>query len=239
MAIVLGVDGCPGGWCAVTLNTESGDFRASHIPEFPDLLSNEATIIAIDIPIGLAEAPGGRDCDRYARAVLGWPRRNSVFSPPARSTLAVCHGQDGYTAACSENHRVTGRKISRQSYGIAPKIREVDEAMTPDLECRVYEVHPEVSFAALAGAPLKYRKSTLAGRLERWRILRNVFPQLVTEPAKPVELAGARCALEDYIDALVCAWTAARIAENRCLPLPDPPPIDPRGLRMAIWQPLP
>ena len=39
--------------------------------------------------------------------------------------------------------------------------------MTPDVQQRVHEAHPELAFMSLAGAPMQYNKKTLEGREER------------------------------------------------------------------------
>ncbi len=235
MPTVLGVDGCPHGWCAVRLDTDKNALEPSHHDSFASVLAAPEDIIAIDVPIGLMDGPGGRECDRAARAYLRWPRRNSVFSPPARKTLQLC-GHDGdYKEACRVNREATGSAISQQSFWIGTKIREVDLAMNPGIESRVYEVHPEVSFAAIAAHPMSNRKSRRLGREERWRHLRKEFPQLPPEPARPAEL-GRDCDLEDYTDAIACAWTAARIAADEAAPMPEKALRDRCGLRMTIWR---
>jgi predicted RNase H-like nuclease len=219
MALVLGVDGCPkGGWCAVALDTTSGAWTPAHLDTFADVLATGVSTIAIDVPIGLLDAPGGRDCDRAARKLLGWPRMTSVFSPPSRAALTCAT----YEEACAANFACTERKISRQSFGIAPKVREVDAAMSLELERRVYEAHPEVSFKALGGRAVTYRKSRRDGRAERWATLREVFNRLPIEPVKPPELR-LFCDIEDYIDALACAWrsgTRTRRSRGRRSPCP-------------------
>ncbi len=272
MPTVLGVDGCPHGWCAVQFDTDTRALTSSHHDTFRNVLSTFPRItIAIDVPIGLMQSPGGRDCDRSAREYLGWPRRNSVFSPPVRQALSLTGHKCMYKDACRVNREATGgTAISQQSFWIGPKIREVDNRMTRTLERRVYEAHPEVSFAAMnssqirtnvgaqrlratptsrresaapANAPqrdprhaMRYRKGTPAGRAERWRVLRRTFSDLPRTPVLPHELRRL-CDLEDYIDALACAWTAACIKAGDASPLPARPPRDPEGLRMAIWRP--
>lgn len=42
--------------------------------------------------------------------------------------------------------KVQGKSLSRQAFEIISKIREVDDLMTPELQTRVFEVHPELSF---------------------------------------------------------------------------------------------
>ena len=130
-----------------------------------------------------------------------------------------------------------GKAISQQSFWIGPKIREVDNRMTRALERRVYEAHPEVSFAAMNGdRAMLNRKGTREGRTERWSILRRTFSDLPSTPELSSALRGL-CDLEDYIDALACAWTAAMIKAGDAESLPARPPRDQRKLRMAIWRP--
>lgn len=52
--LVVGVDGCPGGWVAVTVQRDS--FTATVYPTFAGLLYavSHAAVIAVDIPIGLS-----------------------------------------------------------------------------------------------------------------------------------------------------------------------------------------
>jgi len=102
-------------------------------------------IVAIDVPIGLPEA-GDRACDRSARRLLGVPRASSVFPAPCRAALSG----STYAEACLLNEAACGSRISRQTFNILPKIREVDGLMTPILQLRVRECHPELVFALLS-----------------------------------------------------------------------------------------
>jgi len=67
--------------------------------------------LAIDIPIGLLD--GSRACDKAARKLLGWPRRNSVFSPPCRAALSA----KNHAVATAMNLRMTGKGLSQQAWG--------------------------------------------------------------------------------------------------------------------------
>ena len=102
--------------------------------------------------------------------------------------------------------------------------------MTPELQSRVREVHPEVCFWALNdGKPMAHSKKTPSGAQERERLLAEVFEGDLACVAVP----GA-AALDDFFDACAVAWTAARIARGRAQRLPAHPPVDERGLRMEI-----
>lgn len=241
MPFVYGLDGCHGGWCAVRLDLE-GDSGRVHDPavlSLDEVIASDAETICIDIPIGLLDCPGPRGCDAGARRVLGFPRATSVFPAPSRKVLPLCSSPDNYVAACDLNFQVTGRRLTRQTFHIASKIAEVDQAITVAGKDRIREVHPEVCFWALNGRkPMAFNKKKTGGRMERWAILRKLMPSLPPEPQLPPEIKS-RCGWDDYIDALVAAWTAACLVRGTATRIPDHPPPDERGLRMEMWLPYP
>ena len=64
-----------------------------------------------------------------------------------------------------------------QSFVIMDKIRQVDDLVTPAMQKRVREIHPEVAFYVLNGErPVEHNKKTLAGRNERIALLAGAFP---------------------------------------------------------------
>ncbi len=75
--------------------------------------------------------------------------------------------------------------ISIQSWGILPKIRDVDAHLTPVDQSRIREGHPEVSFALMNGGhALTEHKSTRAGREARLTLLELHFPGIRDEMEK-------------------------------------------------------
>ena len=85
MTLVLGVDGCPGGWCCVAIDAGTGRIIESCvIPFFEYVLESPAAVICADIPIGLLDVPGQRACDSEARRRLG---RTSLQRLPAAIAL--------------------------------------------------------------------------------------------------------------------------------------------------------
>ena len=60
----VGVDGCPSGWFSVGFDSE-GCYELKVFPAFSELLDyyHDANLVLVDIPIGLPEGPGGRECD--------------------------------------------------------------------------------------------------------------------------------------------------------------------------------
>jgi predicted RNase H-like nuclease len=236
MTLVLGVDGCRSGWCVVAIEVDGPEAHlhpAQVFHSFVEAMALPAEVICVDIPIGLLDRPGQRACDVEARRLLGPSRSSSVFPPPSRRSLRF----DDYSAASDANHQLTGRWLTRQSFNIAPKVREVDEAMKPETQQRVREAHPELCFQALKdGTAMRFNKRTGIGREERWRVLRAVVPGLRENLRLPEEIQGS-CQVDDYIDALVCGWTAVRVVRGEARRIPAESEKDERGLRMEMWVP--
>jgi predicted RNase H-like nuclease len=208
------------------------------VETFADVLDlpQRPRIIGVDVPIGLLSGaePGGRACDREARKLLG-PRGSSVFSPPARPALDALRNGDAYAAVSAANRASSpaGIGLSKQTFGIMPKIADVDDAMTPELQDRVFEVHPEVTFGRANEWQLLPSKKRAEGRRARELTLARLgYPSLeewFVEPWPP------RSRADDLLDAGIACWTARRIARGEAQRVPADPPTDPRGLRMEIW----
>lgn len=227
---VAGVDGCRGGWFVVLWSSRGLERRC--VPDFTAVLkaTARAAVVVVDMPIGLLDNAqrGGRDCDRGARSLLG-RRHVCVFSPPVRAALA----ETTYQAALAANRASSpaGLGISPHCFGLFEKLRQVDGSMTPDLQRRVVEGHPELSFYALNGdRPMEHGKHSEAGKADRCRLLTEIpafgdlEQWLATECPRGV-------AYDDAFDAHVLAWTAARSDAVR---LPAAPPRDGRDLLMEI-----
>ncbi len=92
----------------------------------------------------------------------------------------------------------------------------------------VLEVHPEVCFARMSGAPLRPNKKTDEGRAARLDAL------AAAGIARPSVLEGRGYAADDVLDACAVAWTAARHAAGDAQRLPDPPEVFSDGIPAAI-----
>ena len=233
-----GIDGCPGGWVAAS---SSGDFPGVTFGLVADLelaaflagLEGSGAVVAIDVPIGLAECEP-RACDGAARGRLGVPRQNSVFSAPCRGTLAALD----YVEACVINRSLRGKAISRQSWNIVPKIAAVDAVLDelPGLAEQIWEVHPEVTFAELAGTlnGLKAAKKSADGQRLRLKLLAAHGLTLDVDEIRAT-LQTAKVRRDDIVDAAACLLTARRIARGEAIFLPPgQAPRDARGRRMQI-----
>jgi len=233
---IAGVDGTRRGWIAMLKEADAIEARMLTTDEDLLALFNSCAVVAIDIPIGLAEA-GPRSCDHHARRFLG-RRASSVFPAPLRPLLALRE----YVEANRVARDLQKRGISKQCWAIVPKVAQVDRLLQRHrhLRGRVYEVHPEVSFAAWnvgdrqsclsegqAGLPAlhlasKHSKEGLAAR----RALAEAH--FGTLPATPRYASG-----NDALDALAALWTAERILAGRARELGDAR-ADLTGLPMRI-----
>lgn len=237
---LAGVDGCPGGWLAVFVRPDGNEGNMRLVPHFADVVRAKEipAIIAVDMPIGLPDrtGPGGRAAENAIRPLLG-ARQSSVFSVPSRAALEA----NDYRSACEIAAATSDppRKVSKQLFNIAPKIREVDACLRSDTSwaARVFEVHPELAFWRLNGKqalsePKKVKSRCYApGLAQRRKLLISAGM-----PGNLVETAAPRGAAEDdLLDALACAAIARRIHAGLATPFPDPPPRDVHGLPMAIW----
>jgi predicted RNase H-like nuclease len=230
---IVGVDGCRDGWVAIawdigaTLPQEALSVRIH--ASFADLVDayGDAAIMGVDIPIGLHDA-GCRVCDSKARTMLR-RRHSCVFNAPAPGML----GAPTYSDALARSWALTGTGTTKQAYAIFPKVAEVNRVMTPELQRRVVEVHPEVSFCALAGKPMAYPKRTPIGYEERRQLLEAAM-QLSLWSRKAAFKSARPAKPDDLLDAMIAAWTARRVAEGIAERLPAEPPVDRRGLRMEI-----
>ncbi|MGH3232128.1 MAG: DUF429 domain-containing protein [Streptosporangiaceae bacterium] len=230
---VTGVDGCKRGWVAVSLEVPRvaadrlGPVRVDPVRVDPVRVHESlagvldgtgASVVGIDMPLGLLES-GWREADRAARGLLG-PRRSSVFAIPPRAVWA----QASYQAANQRCRELTGQGFSIQAWGLRAKLLEADRYR---LTCvhPLYEVHPELAFCAMAGAPLVHSKHTAAGRDLRRELLSQAGIVVPWVPRAPVT---------DTLDAAAVAWSAWRIATGQAVVIPGRPQRDGQGREIAI-----
>ncbi|MYI83480.1 MAG: DUF429 domain-containing protein, partial [Chloroflexi bacterium] len=202
---------------------------------------SDASLILIDIPIGLPNSGDGRACDAEARLRPG-RRRSSVFTPPGREALRADLHDHSHKRVSDVNREETGKGLSIQAFGIVPKIREVDELLRErgaDARPRIREVHPEVCFWSLnRGNAMQNRKSTKAGLEERLTVLRRLSSRvdLVYNAALETFLRK-EVARDDILDATAAAVTAVPHEHgigNPLATLPVEPPRDAFGLPMEM-----
>lgn len=234
---VVGIDGCRTGWCCVAL---AGDGWRAEVAATIDAAweaFGHAELILIDIPIGLKDAGSEpRSCEALARRLLR-NRASSVFTPPLRPALQC----STYAEASALNFALSGRKLSRQAWGIAGKIREVDAFLS---RCktgrgRLRESHPEVLFATLnADVPMQHPKRTDAGKRERGGLLSTYVhaPESLIAALRRDHPKRA-VADDDVLDACVLAVCARLCVDGGIAALPATAERDSLGLPMEMVYP--
>lgn len=215
---MAGVDGVRGRWLVATLSGRDVCWRLADSAAGVLAITADCIAVGVDVPIGLPER-GRRECDRLAAARLGRARA-SVFPAPVRPVLAA----SDYRAGCAASAGRTGSMISKQTWGIVRGVRDWDAVELPE---RVVEVHPELSFRAMAPAVDFVSKKTARGAGQRTAALAptvDVITGLADLPADP--------ALDDVLDALAAAWSAGRWAVGGAEQLGGD--LDARGRPMRI-----
>jgi len=222
------------GECLATANVSSLRTSVDLVNDIAGSLRDKPfglVYMGIDIPIGLFDVPKARECDREARKLLGKPRSNSVFPAPSRAALK----ENSYKEASEVNRLKTDKKLTKQTWGIMEKIRQVDDAIDPCAQAWAFEVHPEVCFWAMnERQPMKNSKKTKDGIAERTELLARFFPQIESNLESRLSMFGHKVGKDDLLDAAAAAWTALRrfrqTAECACTP-----ECDAEGLSVTIY----
>lgn len=231
MGIVLGVDGCSAGWVGIAWSSIARGsidwgggvdaYVASDITQLVAQVGRGAAIdaVAIDIPIGLSEATD-REAEALARRWLPG-HASTVFSSPVLGALR----SETYELANATNRAVIDKGLSRQAFGILPRIAEIHDWLEDEPHVPVIEVHPEVCFAAMNGGVVTETKRSAAGAAVRRSLLED-------HGVAPPPLRAPGVAPDDVLDAAAAAWTARRYVTGAAERLPA----EPRGRPSpAIW----
>ncbi|MEM9250617.1 MAG: DUF429 domain-containing protein [Pseudomonadota bacterium] len=235
----MGADGCLGGWLAVSVRDGARSGATARIVPPAEELLEEGACVAIDMPIGLVDTPadGPRAADRAARAFLAAHNHDAVrgpgarvFASPTRAHLALIAAGASYAALRARFPK--GQSISKQCFHICPKILELDALCRRRPEAALWEAHPEVTFASLAGRTLAPKKSR-AGAAQREQLLGALGFDLESL-TRQLPARRALWAKDDLYDACVLTVTAERVALGAQGTLPVPPERDGFGLRRAI-----
>ncbi len=150
--IAVGLDGFAGGWVAVRM--DGGKRELTFLKSISELSAIKFDRAGIDMPIGLPDG-GLRACDLQAREQLR-PHASRVFTGARR-------GLWDHASHAEANRALKARGeagVSIQLWNLGPKILEVDAFMTPRLQSRIREAHPELVFLRLNfGRPLPSKKT--------------------------------------------------------------------------------
>jgi predicted RNase H-like nuclease len=157
-----------------------------------------------------------------------------VFTAPTRAATRV----DSYEEGSAINASLTGKKLSKQAWGIVPKIAEVDAyllAADSSERAAVREVHPEVLFWALSGrTSMRYRKSAAEGIEERLEVLERFAPCVREAYTECLDSwPRSQVARDDVLDAFAAAVTG-HLGGEHLSTLPATPEHDGHGLAMEM-----
>jgi len=234
--MAVGIDGCKYGWV-----TACYDDGTVHIfKTIKDIIAYYGTSCSflIDIPIGLASREcSTRTCEKAARAVLPANKKSSVFSIACREALTA----DSYADANEINRQIIGCGISKQTWFIMPKIKQLDDVLVAnsDIRLRFKESHPEISFQVLnGGIPLKYNKKTNDGIAERLAILMKYNDRAEALYKKAlIDYKRYEVAKDDILDALCMAQTYYNMKQDpgTVVSFPSSPLSDAHGIEMVIY----
>ena len=225
--MILGVDACRRGWVGVVLGPAAPVLV--HAPGFGEVVTRAEVLgplaaIGVDMPVGLPTS-SLREADRLARKALG-RKGSSVFTTAVREAyLAATHAE-----ATAVNTARTGTGLSVQGWHLGPKVLELDSWLRTSGRA-VVEVHPELSFARMAGAPVTAGKRTPEGAAARRALLAGQG----LWPLEDRDGTAGFAAADDLVDAAAVAWSARRYADGLATSLPSPPEVVADGVPAAIW----
>ena len=211
MSRVIGIDGCKAGWItAKILENKSISFQIIENLNDSHLKEGNLSHIGIDIPLQLSNS-GKRLAEIEARSLLR-NRACTIFSPPTLNALRA----KNYIDACDINFKECGKRISKQSWNLFPKIKEAQEFQENKSinKLGVFEVHPELSFMAMNDMSLiKASKKTDIGREIRIKLVKKFFPNfsfaLVRNKYKKTQVLD-----DDILDSISVLWSTQRIVDN-------------------------
>ena len=221
--MIVGADGSSSGWVVAAKN-RCGKIVIKEVGSIQAIFEHwDVQTLAIDMIIGIPEQTqrGGRRAEREARKLLS-PRGAVVFSTPCR---AAVYASD-YVQALELSRQSSPQNIglSKQSYNITPKIRELDLFLRKHSKQRdcIFEVHPELSFWEMNKREQIPTKHSPEGRKKRMELLEEQG------------LLQQRSVSIDEMDALACLYSAIRIQSNQADCVPLEPVQDAFGLSMQI-----
>lgn len=232
---IVGIDGCKNGWVAVSISTTGVDIFRAQTLEFLMETVPTVHVILIDMPIGLATSIGEDTYrpEKLARKYI--PKKaSSIFKAPAEQA-AYC---TTYAEANEVNRNILGKGLSKQSYHICKKIREVDIYVKTSTHGEILmESHPEVCFARLhpSREPILENKQTSDGRKKRLEVLHIYNPEVVSEVESAFDISkDLQGIADDVIDAACLAIVAKRGVKDGFRTIPKAPQKNRHGIPMQM-----
>ena len=232
----VGVDGCKYGYVAV--NITDNDFEINVFKNIEEICAkySDSNTILIDMPIGLPENTYDIRPETEGRKILS-SRSSCIFTVPCRQAVY----EEDYYKANEINRNILGKGLSKQSFSISSKIKEIDEFLNnaSEFKNRLLESHPEICFAMLnfdgrMAMPIFENKKTEEGMERRLEVLSRYYEK--TDEIREVlysddKLKGIK---DDIIDALCLSITGMLGYKNGFKTIPQNPMKDSKGLFMQM-----
>ena len=238
--MLAGVDGCKSGWIVAFSQSWPSlePIQFEYCTDFTAVLraTSHCSVVAVDMPIGLPDSSDLRECDVQAHHALG-SKGSSVFMTPPRACIDAKDVREFQSLHRQSRKKGAGLPV----WGIVPKMRDVNRIMEErycsdqNIQDRVIEFHPELTWCRLAGSEGLLSKHIAEGILQRIALLERDSHGWL--PVFPKRLEGSP-SIDDILDA-VAGLSAAqsylgRSERTHRYPL-NGVVRNGVGLRMEIW----
>ena len=215
----VGIDGCKEGWVAVSITGTSFEIDIFNTVEEICTRYPDSNMMIIDVPIGLPESREDIRPEGIARGMLKG-KSSSIFNPPCRQAVYA----NSYNEANDINRKILGKGLSKQSYMISGKMKEIDEFLHqhPQYKNRLLEGHPELCFASLNdGETLIDSKKTYCGIRKRIEVLSRYYESTEAVITYICGNEKLKKYMDDVVDALCLAITGMISKENGLKRIPE------------------
>ena len=230
MKKIAGIDGSKGGWvCVSGYENNYKELKFEKLKEFNDIKSKDFNLVLVDIPIGLDIdlKQGGRIVDKLARKEL-LTNKSSIFNAPSRLVLDAKNYEEA-----NRINKSKGMGLSKQSWNLVKKIKEVDEFIKNSNKTIIFESHPEIIFQVMKKDKVSTKKKNDEGIIERRNLLeKNGFNKVFLE--KNLLAKDSFYKKDDFIDACSLFWSANRVITKTEVKIPNDIFLDSEGIIMQI-----
>ena len=230
MKKIAGIDGSKGGWvCVSGYENNYKELKFEKLKEFNDIKSKNFNLVLVDIPIGLDIdlKKGGRIVDKLARKEL-LTNKSSIFNAPSRLVLEAKNYEEA-----NKINKKKGMGLSKQSWNLVKKIKEVDDFIRNSNKTIIFESHPEIIFQVMKRDKVSTKKKNDEGIIERRNLLeKNGFNKVFLE--RNLSAKDSFYKKDDFIDACSLFWSANRAIAKTEVKIPNDIVLDSEGIIMQI-----
>lgn len=230
MKKIAGIDGSKGGWvCVSGYENNFKELKFEKLKEFNDIKSKDFNLVLVDIPIGLEInlKKGGRIVDKLARKEL-LTNKSSIFNAPSRLVLEAKNYEEA-----NKINKNKGMGLSKQSWNLVKKIKEVDDFIRNSNKTIIFESHPEIIFQVMKRDKVSTKKKNDEGIIERRNLLeKNGFNKVFLE--RNLSAKDSFYKKDDFIDACSLFWSANRAIAKTEVKIPNDIVLDSEGIIMQI-----